>query len=61
MTCEPARYYVEELKQRPTDFASFVGAAASEDLGIMYKNAGLQQYSFLNRWRYFATLARARR
>ena len=57
VTCEPARYYVDELKQRPTDFASFVGADAGEDLGIMYKNAGQQKYSFLNRKRYFSTLA----
>lgn len=57
VTCEPARYYVDELKQSPTDFASFVGAEASLDLGTMYNNAGLQRYSFLNRWRYFSTLA----
>lgn len=57
VTCEPARYYVDELKQSPTDFASFVGAEASLDLGTMYNNAGLQKYSFLNRWRYFSTLA----
>ena len=57
VTCEPARYYVDSLRQQPTDFTSFVGAAAGEDLGIMYKNAGQQQYSFLNRKRYFATLA----
>jgi hypothetical protein len=55
-TCEPARYYVDNLKQSPTDFASFVGADAGLDLGVMYNNAGQQRYSFLNRYRYFRTL-----
>lgn len=55
-TCEPARFYVDTLKQSPTSYASFVGADAGEDLGIMYKRAGLQRYSFLNRKRYFSTL-----
>ena len=55
-TCEPARYYLDNLKQSPTDFASFVGADAGLDLGIMYNNAGQQKYSFLNRYRYFRTL-----
>ena len=55
-TCEPARYYVDSLKQTPTNFASFVGADPGLDLGLMYNNAGLQKYSFLNRKRYFSTL-----
>lgn len=55
-TCEPARYYVDNLKQSPTDFASFVAADAGLDLGIMYNNAGQQKYSLLNRKRYFSTL-----
>jgi hypothetical protein len=55
-TCEPARYYVDNLKQSPTDFASFVGADAGLDLGVMYNNAGQQKYSLLNRYRYFRTL-----
>lgn len=56
VTTEPARDLVDNKKQSPTDFASFVGADAGLDLGVMYNNAGLQQYSFLNRKRYFSTL-----
>jgi hypothetical protein len=55
-TCEPARYYVDNLKQSPTDFASFVGADPGLDLGVMYNNAGQGRYSLLNRYRYFRTL-----
>ncbi|MGI4738664.1 MAG: SusD/RagB family nutrient-binding outer membrane lipoprotein [Janthinobacterium lividum] len=55
-TCEPSRDLVDNKKQSATDFASFVGADAGLDLGVMYVNAGLQQYSFLNRYRYFRTL-----
>ncbi len=55
-TCEPARDLVDNQKKSPTDFASFVGADPGLDLGVMYNNAGLQQYSFLNRKRYFSTL-----
>ena len=55
-TCEPARDLVDNQKQSPTDFASFVGADPGLDLGVMYNNAGLQKYSFLNRKRYFSTL-----
>ena len=55
-TTEPARYYVDNLNQNPTDFASFVGANSGLDLGVMYNNAGQQKYSFLNRKRYFSTL-----
>ena len=56
VTCEPARDLVDNKKQSTTDFASFVGADAGLDLGVMYNNAGLQYYSFLNRKRYFSTL-----
>ncbi|MBO2011313.1 SusD/RagB family nutrient-binding outer membrane lipoprotein [Hymenobacter negativus] len=55
-TTEPARYSVDNLNQSPTSFASFIGADAGLDLGVMYNNAGLQKYSFLNRKRYFSTL-----
>ncbi len=55
-TCEPARDLVDNQKQSATSFASFVGADAGLDLGVMYVNAGLQKYSFLNRYRYFRTL-----
>ena len=54
-TNEPARYLVDTKKQSPTDFASFVGADPGLDLGIMYNNAGLQYYSFINRKRYYST------
>jgi hypothetical protein len=52
---EPARHLVDDLKQSPTDFASFVGADPGLDLGIMYANANAQDYSFLNRHRYYST------
>ncbi|TVT39576.1 SusD/RagB family nutrient-binding outer membrane lipoprotein [Hymenobacter setariae] len=55
-TCEPARYLVDTQGQSPTSFASFVGADAGLDLGVMYNNAGQQKYSLLNRYRYFRTL-----
>ncbi|MBU0696140.1 MAG: SusD/RagB family nutrient-binding outer membrane lipoprotein [Bacteroidetes bacterium] len=55
VTNEPARYYVDQLNQSPTDFNSFVGADPGLDLGIMYSNAGLQKYSFINRKRYYST------
>ena len=56
VTSEPARDLVDNKKQSPTDFASFVGADPGLDLGVMYNNAGQQKYSFLNRKRYFSTL-----
>ncbi len=52
---EPARYLVDTKGQSPTDFASFVGADPGLDLGVMYNNAGLQYYSFINRKRYYST------
>jgi len=52
---EPARHLVDDLHQSPTDFASFVGADPGLDLGIMYANANAQDYSFLNRHRYYST------
>ncbi|MCJ8209590.1 SusD/RagB family nutrient-binding outer membrane lipoprotein [Mucilaginibacter sp. RS28] len=55
VTAEPSRYLVDNQKQSPTDFASFVGADPGLDLGVMYNNAGQQKYSFLNRKRYYST------
>jgi hypothetical protein len=52
---EPARYLVDVQGQSPTAFSSFVGADPGLDLGIMYVNAGLGYYSFLNRQRYYST------
>ena len=52
---EPARFLVDVNKQSPTAFSSFVGADPGLDLGIMYSNAGLGDYSFLNRHRYYST------
>ena len=54
-THEPARYYVDTLHQSATAFNSFVGADPGLDLGVMYNNAGLQKYSFINRYRYYST------
>ncbi|NCD71017.1 SusD/RagB family nutrient-binding outer membrane lipoprotein [Mucilaginibacter agri] len=55
VTAEPARDLVDNQKQNPTDFASFVGADAGLDLGVMYNNAGLQKYSFINRKHFYST------
>lgn len=55
VTAEPARYLVDVMHQSPTSFSSFVGADPGQDLGIMYNNAGLQKYSFINRKHYFST------
>ena len=35
--------------------AAFVGASSGEDLATMSKNAGVGQYSFINRKRYYQT------
>ncbi|UKT62996.1 SusD/RagB family nutrient-binding outer membrane lipoprotein [Pedobacter mucosus] len=55
VTAEPSRDRVDNLKQSATDFASFVGADAGSDLGVMYNNAGLQKYSFINRKHFYST------
>jgi len=55
VVAEPARHYVDDLHQSPTDFASFIGADPGLDLGTMYANAGLNLYSFINRKRYYST------
>jgi hypothetical protein len=55
VTAEPARDLVDNAKQSPTDFASFVGADAGLDQGVMYNNAALQKYSFINRKRFYST------
>ena len=55
VTAEPARHYVDDLHQSPTDFASFIGADPGLDLGEMYANAGLGDYSFINRKHYYST------
>ena len=54
-TAEPSRYLVDTLHQSPTSFSSFVGADPGLDLGVMYNNAGLQRYSFINRKYYYST------
>jgi hypothetical protein len=55
VTAEPSRYSVDTLKQSPTSFASFIGADPGLDLGVMYNNATLQRYSFINRKHYYST------
>jgi hypothetical protein len=55
VTAEPARHLVDDLHQSPTDFASFVGADPGLDLGVMYADAGLGYYSFINRKHYYST------
>ncbi len=51
---EPSRDLVDNQHQSPTAFTSFVGADPGLDLGVMYNNANLQKYSFLNRKRYYS-------
>jgi hypothetical protein len=55
VTAEPSRYLVDTVKQSPTSFDSFVGADPGLDLGVMYNNAGLQRYSFINRKYFYST------
>ncbi|OOQ57175.1 SusD/RagB family nutrient-binding outer membrane lipoprotein [Mucilaginibacter pedocola] len=55
VTAEPARDLVDNGGQSAAAFNSFVGADAGLDLGVMYNNAGLQKYSFINRKRYYST------
>lgn len=54
VVAEPARYYVDNLGQKDTSFSSFNGADPGLDLGVMYNDAGLGKYSFLNRKRYYS-------
>jgi hypothetical protein len=55
VTAEPARYNVDNLKESPTAFSSFIGADPGLDLGVMYNNASLGKYSFINRKHYYST------
>ncbi len=55
VTAEPARDLVDNQHQSPTSFSSFVGADPGLDLGVMYNNAGLLKYSFINRKYYYST------
>ncbi len=55
VVAEPARHLVDDLHQSATAFSSFVGADPGLDLGVMYNNAGLQLYSFINRKHYYST------
>ncbi|WP_374949171.1 SusD/RagB family nutrient-binding outer membrane lipoprotein [Mucilaginibacter sp.] len=55
VTSEPARDLVDNAKKSATDFASFVGADAGLDQGVMYNNAALQKYSFINRKHFYST------
>ncbi len=54
IVAEPARFYVDNQGQKDTSFASFKGADPGLDLGVMYNDAGLGKYSFLNRKRYYS-------
>ncbi|WP_183556534.1 SusD/RagB family nutrient-binding outer membrane lipoprotein [Mucilaginibacter sp. SP1R1] len=55
VTAEPSRYSVDTLKISPTSFDAFIGADPGLDLGLMYNNATLQRYSFINRKHYYST------
>ena len=54
MVAEPAAAKVA-AGAAPNSYAAFVGASSGEDLATMSKNAGVGQYSFINRKRYYQT------
>lgn len=55
IVAEPARYYVDNLGQKDTSFASFYGADPGLDLGVMYADATAGKYSFLGRKHFYST------
>jgi hypothetical protein len=55
VTAEPSRYLVDTAKVAATSYDAFVGADPGLDLGVMYNNATLQRYSFLNRKHFYST------
>jgi len=53
VTCEPAWALVTDLTN-PAQFQYFVGASSGLALGTMYANASANDYSFINRNRYYS-------
>jgi len=54
VTCEPAWALVGTDTAHPAQFQYFVGASTGEALGTMYANASANDYSFINRNRYYS-------
>lgn len=54
VTCEPAWALVGSDTAHPAQFQYFVGASTGEAIGTMYANASANDYSFINRNRYYS-------
>src|SRR5579862_780448 len=54
VTCEPAWALVGSDTAHPAQYQYFVGASTGLDLGTMYANASANDYSFINRNRYYS-------
>jgi hypothetical protein len=54
VTCEPAWALVGTDTAHPAQFQYFVGASTGEAIGTMYANASANDYSFINRNRYYS-------
>jgi Starch-binding associating with outer membrane len=54
VTCEPAWALVGSDTAHPAQFQYFVGASTGEAIGEMYANASANDYSFINRYRYYS-------
>ncbi|HSZ84471.1 MAG TPA: SusD/RagB family nutrient-binding outer membrane lipoprotein [Puia sp.] len=54
VTCEPAWALVGSDTAHPAQFQYFIGASTGEALGTMYANASANDYSFINRNRYYS-------
>ncbi|MDE3212964.1 MAG: SusD/RagB family nutrient-binding outer membrane lipoprotein, partial [Bacteroidota bacterium] len=57
VTCEPAWALVGTDTAHPAQFQYFVGASSGEALGTMYANASANEYSFINRNRYYSNFS----
>jgi hypothetical protein len=54
VTCEPAWSLVGTDTAHPAQFQYFIGASTGEAIGTMYSNASANEYSFINRNRYYS-------
>ena len=54
ITCEPAWALVGSDTAHPAQYKYFAGASTGLSLGIMYPNASANDYSFINRYRYYS-------
>ncbi len=54
VTCDPAWALVGADTANPAQYKYFVGASTGLSLGVMYPNASANDYSFINRYRYYS-------